>query len=199
MRRLAARFALVEAGNEALEMVQKLAAADRSNSSLQELVIWLSTRLEIEARHKFAWRLQEILCPYCLTRFEPHQVKANWDITHTHYGCRVCRQSKAFIADVSQVTAVLDSNWVKAHQRQVGRLRVNWLLRRDLFDFDTVEIIQASDEDVERFAVQVGNDTDPVRRRRYPKMVCMIRPGCQLSENTIRILQRTFGQVRGEA
>jgi hypothetical protein len=30
----------------------------------------------------------------------------------------------------------------------------------DLFDFDRVEIQQATDEEVERFAVQVGNDTD---------------------------------------
>jgi hypothetical protein len=74
-------------------------------------------------------------------------------------------------------------------------LRVNWLVRRALFDFDWVEIIQATDEDVERFAVQVGNDTDPVRELRYQQMKCTIGPECKLSENTLRILDKMFGEV----
>jgi hypothetical protein len=48
---------------------------------------------------------------------------------------------------------------------------------------------------VERFAVQVGNDTDPVRQEFYRFMRCVISPDCRLSDNTIRILRRTFGQV----
>jgi hypothetical protein len=64
-----------------------------------------------------------------------------------------------------------------------------------LFDFDQVEIIQASDEEVERFAVQVGNDTDLVREPRYREMICKIGPECRLSENTIRILEKMFGEI----
>jgi hypothetical protein len=74
-------------------------------------------------------------------------------------------------------------------------LRVNWLLRRSLFDFDRVEIIQASDEDVERFVVQVGNDTDPLRKPRYQEMTCRLGVDCHLSENTLRILEHTFREV----
>jgi hypothetical protein len=76
-----------------------------------------------------------------------------------------------------------------------GLVRVNWLVRRELFDFDRVEIIQATDEDVERFAVQVGNDTDPVRQPHYPQMRCLVAPQCRLSENTLRILRQTFDVV----
>lgn len=75
-------------------------------------------------------------------------------------------------------------------------MQINWLARRALFDFDWVEIVQATDEDVERFAMQVGNDTDPFRRPRYPNMHCVIGPDCNLSENTLRILHRTFGEVK---
>jgi hypothetical protein len=57
-------------------------------------------------------------------------------------------------------------------------------------------IIHASDEEVERFAVQVGNDTDPVRQARYPKTVCTLNPDNDLSENTRRILVRTFGVMQ---
>ena len=73
--------------------------------------------------------------------------------------------------------------------------QVNWSAQQRLFDFDRVEIIQATDEDVERFAMQVGNDTDPVRQPRYTQMHCLIAPGCRLSENSWRILQSFFGQV----
>jgi hypothetical protein len=74
-------------------------------------------------------------------------------------------------------------------------LRVNWFRRDSLFDFDRVELVQANDEEVERFAVRVGNDTDPVRSPRYGQMACLIGPDCRPSENTWRILQSQFGEV----
>jgi hypothetical protein len=64
-----------------------------------------------------------------------------------------------------------------------------------MFDFDEVEIVRATDQDVERFAIQVGNDTDPIRQPRYKQMQCIISPNCDLSVNTRRILERTFGTV----
>jgi hypothetical protein len=92
------------------------------------------------------------------------------------------------------VTAVLD-NQAQAETSQNGQvLQANWLIRRQLFDFDAVKIIQATDEDVERFAVQVGNDTDPRRQGRYKDMRCVVSSDCELSENTMRILERTFGE-----
>lgn len=78
---------------------------------------------------------------------------------------------------------------------QEGLIRANWFTRRILFDFDRIEIIRATDEDIERFAVQAGNDTDSLRRSRYPRMRCTIGPDCHLSANTIRILENSFGRV----
>jgi hypothetical protein len=72
---------------------------------------------------------------------------------------------------------------------------VNWLVRRELFDFSGVYINQASDEEVERFAVQIGNDTDEWRRRTYAQMRCLVAAEAHLSENTLRILRRTFAAV----
>jgi hypothetical protein len=94
------------------------------------------------------------------------------------------------------VVAVLDDTWSESHHQQDGLLRANWLIRRSMFDFDRVEIIQTTDEDVERFAVQVGNDTDPFRQPRYRKMRCAVGAECQLSVNSLRVLQHTFGQVK---
>jgi hypothetical protein len=114
----------------------------------------------------------------------------------TYYGCRTCGQSRQFLYCPQGVIAVLGTvSSVSAQNQHDGLLRVNWLTRRTLFDFKQVEIIQATDEDVERFAVQVGNDTDPVRQPHYAQMQCFIAPQCQLSENSPRVLQIMFGQV----
>jgi NADH-quinone oxidoreductase subunit J len=96
-----------------------------------------------------------------------------------------------------QIVAVLDAGWTEETQRpHKDLLRVNWLRRQALFDFDRVEIVQASDEDVERFMNQIGHDTDSWRRSRYRQMSCLIAPGLELSENTLRVLRTMFGEVK---
>ena len=100
-----------------------------------------------------------------------------------------------FFEFTGEIIAVLDSRMTAAQGEQDDTLRVNWLARRTIFSFDAVEIVRATDEEVERFAVQVGNDTDPARRNCYQTMSCRVFPDCTLSDNTLRILQRTFGQI----
>ena len=91
--------------------------------------------------------------------------------------------------------AVLDSEMPDLYQIHPSEVRVSWLIRRRLFDFERIDIRQVADEAVERFVVQVGNDTDPLRQTRYPQLSCIVSPSCNLSDNTLRILRRTFGQV----
>ena len=91
--------------------------------------------------------------------------------------------------------AVLDNAWPEHIEPKDRFLYVNWFKQPTLFDFNQVIIIQATDEQVERFAVRVGNDTDPYRKQRYTSMPCTVSPACQLSQNTLKILQRTFAQV----
>jgi NADH-quinone oxidoreductase subunit J len=96
-----------------------------------------------------------------------------------------------------QIVAVLDANWPEEAQRP-GKdlLRINWLRRQTLFDFDRVEIVQATDEDVEHFMTQVTHDTDNWRRSRYRQMPCLIAPDCRLSDNTLRVLRNMFAEVK---
>lgn len=96
-----------------------------------------------------------------------------------------------------KVVAVLDATWAEETQDEGNDAqRVNWLQRQSVFDFDWIEIIQATDEEVEQFAMQVGNDTDDWRGSRYRQMPCLISPDCRLSENTVRALQELFGEVK---
>jgi len=89
----------------------------------------------------------------------------------------------------------LDIRAGKPYHLDNGRLVVRWPAVQTLFDFDTVEIRRASDEVVERFAVQVSNDTDPRRQPRYKKIACTVWKQCKLSVNTRRVLESVFGEV----
>jgi hypothetical protein len=56
------------------------------------------------------------------------------------------------------------------------------------------EVVRATDEQVEYFALQV-NDTDTWRQRHYKKMCCVVAPDRRLSEHTMRVLRSQFGQI----
>jgi hypothetical protein len=187
-----ARQTLVALGGEATAPLRRI-ALDESHP-LQPVAIELLTEIEQEKTVRFGWRLAQLLCPHCLTRFGPRSVDLAWGVSFTYYGCRACGQSREFL-EFPQVVAVLDTNSIDLSVQQNDQLRLNWLRHRTLFDFDRVEIIQAADEEVERFAVQVGNDTDPVRETHYKQMKCIIGLECRLSKNTLRILEHTFGLV----
>jgi hypothetical protein len=193
--RFAARQALIAWGGEAVPALKKI-AADRENR-LWQVAIWILTSIEQETTNRFVWRLSETYCPNCLALFDRHAVDLLL-ISFGYYGCRICGQSQKFLYLPQGSVAVLDAAGREEQIVVEGQLQINWLLRRELFDFNRVEIVRASDEDVERFAVQVGNDTDPFRRQRYQQITCRIGPKCRLSENTLRILRRTFGQVEQE-
>jgi len=91
--------------------------------------------------------------------------------------------------------ALLDQAAPAGPVEENGLIRINWLARRELFDFDAVEIRNATDEAVERFVVQIGNDTDEWRRPRYGGLDCTVAAGCRLSENTLRLLRKQFAVV----
>lgn len=96
-----------------------------------------------------------------------------------------------------QVVAVLDAGWDGESEKvNYDMLRVNWLRRPKLFDFDWIEIVRASDEDVNRFAAQIGGDDDRWRGQRYPQMVCVVSSDCHLSETTLFKLRQMFGEVQ---
>ena len=143
-----------------------------------------------ETTARLAYRADRMLCPHCLTFCGAHIASMLEDFNVRYYGCRMCKQSRRLWE--GEVVAVLDAGMGVGPIHQHGETRVNWLAWRELFDFHSVEIVQATDEDVERFAVQVGNDTDPFRRPRYGQMQCVVKPECKLSENTLRILDSVF-------
>lgn len=155
----------------------------------QQLIRGIAT----QNRQTLGGQLTKLVCPRCLTRFRAYDIDVSWLEKVTYYGCRSCGQSREHLS--GQVFAVLDRQMADELVERHNIVRVNWLARRSLFDFDAVAIAQATDEEVERFAVQVGNDTDTTRQGRYRHMRCVVSDGSNLSQNSLKILNRTFGSV----
>jgi hypothetical protein len=184
--------AIVALGGEAIPLLQETIQNEDhpfsliASQLLQDIVDDTTTRLEDQAH--------QTVCLECLTCYKAHKIPLSSWKSLTYYGCRTCGKSHSFFQ--GRVVALLDHT--AAPVQQDGYLPINWLRRRKLFDFEEVYIIQASDEEVERFVVQVGNDTDPLRKARYEQMRCTIWPDCQLSENTRRILEYMFRVVKSK-
>jgi hypothetical protein len=146
--------------------------------------------------------LNQLLCRSCLTRFDQKTVFGNKQETIHATGefclvvtCRLCGGAADAMFGVREVIAVLDAESSEEIKHINDKVRVNWLKHQVSFDFDCVEVIRTSEYEVERFCVQVGNDTDSFRRPRYRKMLCTVDPQCGLSPSILNMLKNTFGEV----
>jgi hypothetical protein len=194
MVHLAGGYAKLQAiGGEAMPALETLAL--QPGHSLCSIAQQLIRDIAAETTERLGDRPAGFYCLRCLTACASHSIRLTLVQTLTYYGCRTCHQSQALFEFKGQVIAVLDERMTEKRVEQAGTMRVNWLIQRAPFDFETVEIIRASDEDIERFAVQVGNDTDPLRQSGYRQMRCRIALTCRLSENSLRVLRSVFGVV----
>jgi hypothetical protein len=185
---------LIALGGEVMPALNTL-AGDRYHP-LRPVVLFVME--DIARATTRQWRTQAAisLCPTCYTCCAQHELGLGWWHSLYYYGCRTCQQSREFLT--GRTVAILDQAMTATLSEQEGMILINWLNYRQPFDFEGVCIVRATDELVERFAVQAGNDTDSFRRPRYAAMRCVIAPGCNLSENTLRVLDRIFGQVAVE-
>ncbi len=183
---------IVALGGETISALQSLAY---HRPWLRAVITELIGTIGQETKERLSSQAAQLLCPKCFVYCAPHQVPLQLRQSVTYYGCRNCGQSNEFLDFKGPVVAVLDNRTDVTQLAQNNKLYINWSAHREQFDFDEVEIIRATDEDVERFAVQAGNETDPVRQSSYKQVECVVSPESRLSANTMRILQKTFGQV----
>ena len=188
-----ARHALVALGGTAVKDLQPM--AQDADKPLRRIALWLLESIGQETTIRLKESSPHLLCPYCLVRCHVQRVSLSWQHTVTFYGCRACQQSRKFWRWPGKVVAKLDVGMTEDLIQQDLELRINWLRRKTLFDFDRVEIRQATDKQVQEFIIQVGNDTDVIRKPHYKEMICIVTSNCKLMENTVRILKDTFGQV----
>lgn len=184
---------LLALGGEAMPALTKKLTG---YAKLPALALQLLSDIENDTKQRLAKRSSRLYCERCLTCCEARRIDIPSlleQVDLSYYGCRHCGQSRRFLE--GWLIALLDNELNRKPAIEQDQLKVNWSERGSLFDFDEVVIIHATDEEAERFAIQVGNDTDPFRKSRYPTMRCKIAPTCELSENTLKILGRMFGKL----
>jgi len=139
--------------------------------------------------------LTKLLCRSCLPRFvrQPYAIAGQRSIQVI--ACRRCQHTTEVTFNVCEVVAVLDAALCQAYAHLGGVVYVRWLQRETLFDFDRMEIVRASEYEVERLCIQVSNDMDAFRQPRYRKMLCTVDTQCDLSQSALNMLKRTFGKV----
>ena len=186
--------ATVAIGGQAVQALQAVNLHDKPG--LHPIISQLLEDIGRSTTSMFQAQARSLLCLDCLVRFVPIPLSQSWLKTNsTYFGCRSCGQSRSIIKFAGASIAALDESMPKVYVQKKDGLFIKWSQQDALFDFDEVRILQATDEDVERFAVQVGNDTDPVQKARYQHMRCVVSSACPLSENTRRVLHRMFGTV----
>jgi hypothetical protein len=183
---------IVAIGSEAIPVLITLAD---QQEWLRDILMGSVESIGRETTRRLKANASQFVCPSCVVYCSSHYVSTHWWRKTTYYGCRNCGQSNRFWEINGEIVAVLDNESTLTEAEENDKLYVNWFKRRELFDFSEVVIAHASDEDVERFAVKIGNDTDPFRHWKYKDMTCTVSPQNVLSKNTMRILQKTFGQV----
>ncbi len=185
--------ALVSDAGEIVTPLHKITLARKSPA--KHIAVWLISQIGKQTTSRWKQHTSHLLCPDCMIYCHHHTIQLP-KTSVTFYGCRHCRQSRGFL-DVSDkiVVAVLDDQMQVKYTEQPEAIRINWLIHRGLIDFDEVAFIQSTDEEAERFVVQLGNNTDQLRRPNYQNAKCKVSSGCNLSPNTVRILQKTFGKV----
>ena len=191
--RFVARHALVAWGGEAVPRLRDIST--KRGAELQTVAQWLLASIEHDTSARLSAKSKWLLCLRCLVYCGPHWDERSGHMPYVHYGCRTCGQSRDFLQWAGHIVTVLDKTMTAPIIEEQKTLRGNWFQHRNLFDCNWVEILQANDEDVERFAVQIGNDTDSRRQGRYHQMRCFIGQGYTPSKNTRRILERTFGRL----
>ncbi len=139
--------------------------------------------------------LNKLFCTAHLTRFTRQERDID-DVGQIPFvGCRICGTTYQVIY-AARVVAVVDENMTSRWRISGNTLRVNWIQQQELFDFDHVEIATPDDKAVTQLCVRLSNDTDVNRPTRCRDMICDVLPAASINENTFRVLQRTFQNVR---
>ena len=189
------KYIISQGGKIAPQLEEIILPENYPDDYLRMTVGELLKAIAQRTKKKLANQGLQLICPQCLVHIATHEVKLLAPKSISYYGCRACSQSDRFIDGIDEVVAILDEEKTEKTIRQNNILYVNWITHRKVFDFDHLYILSATEEDIERFAMQLGNDTDEWRSNRYARMTCSISSKVVLSDNLVKILRRSFGNV----
>lgn len=184
---------VIALGGEVVSVLQ--AIVDNKTHPLFSVARYLLQEIALQSQDLKA-TYPKLLCPHCLRQYKSQPIKLPRRLDITYYACPECYHNRDYFA--GDVVIVLNNQREIGPLEVKGTLRVNWLVYGKLFDFDSIFIEQATDEEVERLAVQIGNGTDPSRKAQYKEMRCIISTDCTILQSTIRLLAEVVGNVEME-
>jgi hypothetical protein len=193
VKRFAIRHTLVGLGGEVVDL---LVGRTLSGSPAQRReAAWLIESIALRTWERLGPTPRHWLCLRCLVHCSEHRAMLPRQRPCTYYGCRSCKQSQEVRSWTGRIVAVLAADRAEVHWQEGNTFWVNWLRRRELFDFERVEIVQATDEQVEGFLMQLRHRGAAFEIPPLSQVPCTVAPGCELSGNTMRNLRFLFGNV----
>lgn len=136
-----------------------------------------------------------IICKICFHRFKFYPFNTSSFLSeHSYCVCRNCR-SIEFIHPVKKIIAVFDKT-MQNYTHENSNLYVNWLSIKKPFDFNEVQVLNASDFDISEFIMKIRNDMDREFVRQYKNIRVVVK--CELSQNSKNLLKNTFKEVKFE-
>lgn len=156
---------------------------------------WLIRNICASARARVGEFYKNALCNRCFARFAAHTVRLPRARDETYYGCRICHQNREFLQWDGPVVAALDRRMSGRFTMRGHNLCVNWFEAERAFDFDSVEITDATDTDIERFIIRLGNDANAPAPARLKRITCTVAQTDSLRPETLNLLKDTFGNV----
>ncbi len=185
---------LVNLGGEAVKYLVK----EFYFPQLKEKIFYILKNISYETKKKISDKVDNLVCPNCIVYFWKHKIKVpQSEEMVTFYGCRECFQSRHYVewSKDKHIVAVLDREMDERDFIKNGIWYVNYFKLKTLFDFNLVELLKASDEEVERFCIQIGNDRDLYRKKRYKNIICTISRNCNLQVETLNMVPSLFKEV----
>jgi hypothetical protein len=191
--RFIAAHRLVDQGGDAVQALRMLVLTGPPAS--QTVGRWLLQSIGFATTTRLAAIADTLLCSNCYVYCHELEILLLDELLTHYYGCRDCGRTQPLQSNLKPITVVLDDRASQLQDETEQQLRVYWFGHSRPFDFEAIEIIRATNEEIERFAMRVGNDTDRLRQARYKSLPCRVSRACGLSENTLRVLEYTFGPL----
>ena len=141
-------------------------------------------------------QIQDGFCTTHLARF----VKQDHPSGIDYLGCRKCG-STLFGIRAPEVVLVLDSYMNPLMDIYPSSVYINALAAPDgvSIDFDRVEIGPCNRENIRELCMNIGNDTDTFRARKYGEMKCKVRRGATIGKEIFNLLSNQFAEVTYES
>ncbi|MEM7345290.1 MAG: hypothetical protein AAF485_13710 [Chloroflexota bacterium] len=191
--RFIARHALIHHGGIAMSHLAQL-ESDAPNLRLQQIALWMLRQIADDSFARLTPKPNQWLCTNCIGPCKRLSIDSSSQRKIVFAGCPICHNSRDVIPHPQEITIVLDSENEMGHIIEGDRLLTNWFSQERVLIFDRIEIRHITDQAVEQFVVDIHAQASTRQQARFKQIPYTISPTCQLSENSLRILDQTFGE-----